>query len=131
MTKDKDNQLTVQAKKLVDLTKYVDKSWIASLGNMGRELNVTSYAEGKDEACLYVDLKTGATTLVSWDISGHNGDPYGREEVLLSPVEALHRMQHAEEVLMKEAREKARAEVLEDVIDAGVNAKLAKVLGKR
>ncbi len=61
-------------------------------------------APGRDGACIQVNDMTMKYILISWQESGHNGDPYDTKRKTLSHDEALKHLKEVEAALFRQAQ---------------------------
>jgi hypothetical protein len=91
------------------------------------------HASGRDGASLYVDPKTGLTTVYSYLESGHNGDHYDCRDEMLSPEQAQRELTSLLEQYERKALEHAKREVKRDeeqALDRQARQRLADHLRK-
>lgn len=92
------------------------------------------HASGRDGAWLYVDPKTGLTSVYSYLESHHNGDHYDCRDEMLSPEQAQTALTKLLEQYEHKALEHAKREVKRDDerrINDQAQRKLAAFLNKK
>lgn len=98
--------LSKLAKRLERLAKYTGHHTVSKKGDV-ITLTLFQHAES-----LRFNTKTKEASLYTWEISMHNGDHYGRKDRALSPEETATIMVDYEDRMMRDAHQRAKAEVL-------------------